>query len=80
MPAGGPPLESTRRLKELMHSYYHDVEAASDDPDRLVAACSGLAPVEVVRALGIVPYFPENHAALIGASRQAGPYLARGDG
>ncbi|MEK6687844.1 MAG: 2-dehydropantoate 2-reductase, partial [Gemmatimonadota bacterium] len=77
MPAGGPPLESTRRLKELMHSYYHDVEAASDDPDRLVAACSGLAPVEVVRALGIVPYFPENHAALIGASRQAGPYLAR---
>jgi len=33
--------------------------------------------VEVVRALGIMPYFPENHAALIGASRLAGPYIAR---
>jgi len=77
MTSGGPPLESTRRLKELMHLYYRDLEAASDDPDRLVAACSGLAPVEIVRALGISPYFPENHAALIGASRQAGPYLAR---
>lgn len=73
----GPPLEMTRRLKEIMRAYYRDVEAAADDPDRRVAACSGLAPVEIVRALGLVPYFPENHAALIGASRLAGPYLAR---
>ncbi len=73
----GPPLEMTRRLKEIMRGYYRDAEAASDDPDRRVAACSGLAPVEIVRALGLVPYFPENHAALIGASRLAGPYLAR---
>jgi len=77
MEVGGPPLEATRRLKELVHAYYVDLEVAADDPDRLVAACSGLAPVEIVRALGIVPYFPENHAALIGAARQAGPYLAR---
>lgn len=77
MPSGGPPLESTRRLKELMHGYYRDLDAASHSGDRLVAACSGLAPVEIVRALGMVPYFPENHAALIGASRQAARYIAR---
>lgn len=73
----GPPLEMRRRLKELMRTYYRDAEAASSDPDRRVAACSGLAPVELVRALGLVPYFPENHAALIGARRAAGPYIAR---
>ncbi|MEK6611536.1 MAG: 2-dehydropantoate 2-reductase [Gemmatimonadota bacterium] len=77
MPPGGPPLESTRRLKELMHQYYVDLAAAADDPGRLVAACSGLAPVEILRALDIVPYFPENHAALIAAGRRAGPYIAR---
>ncbi|MBI3569342.1 MAG: 2-dehydropantoate 2-reductase [Gemmatimonadetes bacterium] len=77
MPPGGPPLESTRRLKELMHAYYVDLAAASDDAGRQVAACSGLAPVEIVRALGIVPYFPENHAARIAADRRAGPYIAR---
>lgn len=77
MSSGGAPLESTRRLRELMHAYYKDLEVASARPDRLVAACSGLAPVEVVRALDIVPYFPENHSALIGASRQASHYLAR---
>jgi benzoyl-CoA reductase/2-hydroxyglutaryl-CoA dehydratase subunit BcrC/BadD/HgdB len=60
-----------------MHAYYCDLQAASDDPGRMVAACSGLAPVEIVRALGIVPYFPENHAAMIGAARLAGPYIAR---
>jgi 2-dehydropantoate 2-reductase len=77
MPPGGPPLESTQRLKELMRSYYVDLAEASNDPHRLVAACSGLAPVEIVRAIGIVPYFPENHAALIAATRRAGPYIAR---
>ena len=77
MSSEGPPLESTRRLKELMRAYYRDAEAASDDPSRQVAACSGLAPVELVRALGFVPYFPENHAALIVASQLAGPYIAR---
>jgi 2-dehydropantoate 2-reductase len=77
MPPGGPPLESTRRLKALMHTYYVDLAAAANDPDRLVGACSGLAPVEILRAIDIVPYFPENHAALIAAARRAGPYIAR---
>jgi 2-dehydropantoate 2-reductase len=77
MPSGGPPLESTGRLKELMHAYYVDLAAAADDPGRVVAACSGLAPVEILRALDIAPYLPENHAALIAATRRAGPYIAR---
>jgi benzoyl-CoA reductase/2-hydroxyglutaryl-CoA dehydratase subunit BcrC/BadD/HgdB len=33
--------------------------------------------VEIVRALDFAPYYPENHAALIAASRRAGPYIAR---
>lgn len=74
--APGPLLESTIRLKELVHEYYRDVGAASDAPDRMVAFCSGLAPVEIARALGITPYFPENHAALIAATHQSVHYLA----
>ncbi|HEX8946584.1 MAG TPA: 2-dehydropantoate 2-reductase [Gemmatimonadaceae bacterium] len=78
MPSGAPPLESTRRLKELVHNYYLELERASRERrGARVAACSGLAPVEVVRALGLLPYFPENHAALIAATRQSGRYIAR---
>jgi 2-dehydropantoate 2-reductase len=76
-PAPGPPLESTRRLKELIHAYYLDLDAASRASDRIVAACSSLAPVEIVRAMGLVPYFPENHAALISARGQAAACIAR---
>jgi benzoyl-CoA reductase/2-hydroxyglutaryl-CoA dehydratase subunit BcrC/BadD/HgdB len=36
-----------------------------------------MGPVEIVRALGLTPYFPENHAAMIGASRQTSRYIPR---
>ncbi len=77
MPLGRVPLEVVPKLKELLHDYYRDVQAASDDPARRVAYVSGLGPVEIVRAMGMTPYFPENHAALIGASRQTGKYIPR---
>lgn len=77
MPEGRVPLDCAPKLKELVHSHYLDLQAAADDPKRHVAWCSGLGPVEVLRALDLTLYFPENHAALIGASRQAERFLRR---
>ena len=77
MPAGRVPLRTAGKLKELVRGYFHDLEAADQDPDRLVACCSGMGPAELVRAFGMTPYFPENHAALIGASRTANTYIPR---
>ena len=77
MPRGRIPLQTAPKLKELLREYYQDVQAASDDERRGVAWISGAGPVEIVRALGMTPYFPENHAALIGASRQTGRYIPR---
>ncbi len=80
MPEGRVPLQCAPKLKELMADHYRDLGAASKDPQRHVVWSSGLAPVEILRALGLTPYFPENHAALIGASRQAEPYIRRAMG
>lgn len=77
MRPSGPPLESTRKLKELVGDYYRDLAAAGADPARKVACCTSLGPVEILRGLDLVPYLPENHAALIAASRQGGPYLSK---
>ncbi|MDY0002011.1 MAG: 2-dehydropantoate 2-reductase [Polyangia bacterium] len=77
MPDGRVPLECAPKLKELMHSHYLDLQAATQDPARRVVWCSGLGPVELLRALGLTPYFPENHAALIGASRQGSTFIRR---
>ncbi len=75
MPRGPMPLQAIPRLKELLLTYYQDVQAASDDPERRIAYASSTGPVEIVRAMGITPYFPEHHAALIGSSRQTGKYI-----
>lgn len=77
MPTGRVPLQCAPRLKELVRGYFHDLEAADQDPDRRVACCSGMGPAELLRAFDMTPYFPENHAALIGASRTSTPYILR---
>jgi len=69
-------LESTRKLKELVKAYYADL-AAAPDRGQLVGACSTLAPVEILRALDVAPYFPEHHAVVISAKHQSSRYLTR---
>ena len=80
MPQGRVPLESAPRLKEIVAGYWRELGEAGRA--RNVAWCSTHGPVEIARALGFVPYFPENHAALIGASRLTAKYirLALADG
>jgi 2-dehydropantoate 2-reductase len=80
MPSGRVPLESAPKLREIIHGYYRGLGEASRHEN--VAWCSAFGPVEIVRAMGYTPYFPENHAALIGASRLTARYirLALADG
>lgn len=77
MPSGRVPLESAPRLKEIIHGYFQELARADRDPGRHVAWCSSVGPVEIVRAMGYTPYFPENHAALIGASGLHAKYISR---
>lgn len=76
MPSGRVPLECAPRLKEIIRSYYLDLDRAGLERGRHLAWVSALGPVEVVRAMGYTPFFPENHAALIGASRLADRYIS----
>lgn len=68
----GPPLQSTRRLKELMGTYYYQGRFA-DGAVPVAWVTSGF-PVEVLRAHGFYCVYPENHAALC-AARRLGPEL-----
>lgn len=77
LPSGALPFESTHKLTELVKAYYAGLDLAERDPRQRVAACSALAPVEIVRAFGMVPYLPEHHAMLIAASGQAARAMAR---
>ncbi len=60
-------MKGSVRLKEEIQRYYSQFRRL----DQPVAWCSSVGPVEVLLAMGFLVYFPENHAALLGAQRQA---------
>jgi benzoyl-CoA reductase/2-hydroxyglutaryl-CoA dehydratase subunit BcrC/BadD/HgdB len=62
---------STRRMKELLAGVFDRLGRAAREHDAPVAWCSSVGPVEILRALGFEVFFPENHAAMLGASRRA---------
>ncbi len=65
------PLQSTARLKQLMAEHFATLDRAARERSAPVAWCTSVGPVELLRALGYQVFFPENHGALLGASRVA---------
>jgi benzoyl-CoA reductase/2-hydroxyglutaryl-CoA dehydratase subunit BcrC/BadD/HgdB len=67
--------ESTAALKATMGAYFRDVGAAAEQHTAPVAWCTSVGPAELLRALGFRVFFPENHAAMMGAARTANRYM-----
>lgn len=65
-----PRLQSQIRLKSILRDYFADLSSP-------VAWCTSAGPAEILRALGFSIYFPENHGALLGASRMAEKYIPK---
>ena len=65
------PLQSTRELKTIMQQYFSELEEASSTENRKIAWCSSIGPCELLHAMGFAVYYPENHGALLGATRSA---------
>jgi benzoyl-CoA reductase/2-hydroxyglutaryl-CoA dehydratase subunit BcrC/BadD/HgdB len=68
---------SSARLKELMAAHFTGVDRAARERSAPVAWCTSVGPVELLRALGYQVFFPENHGALLGATRMANETMAR---
>lgn len=56
-------------LKQIMKNYFLDLDAAAKNPNRKIAWCTSVGPAEILRAMGFEVFFPENHGALLGATR-----------
>ncbi len=67
--------ESSAVLKATMDAYFRDVGAAAERHTAPVAWCTSVGPAELLRALGFRVFFPENHAAMMGAARTANRYM-----
>ncbi len=66
-----PPIAMDEKMKEIMTNYYIEAKTASDSGKRVAWITSG-GPVEPLIAMDIIPVYPENHGAMIGASKMGG--------
>ena len=63
-------LRASQKMKELMTRYYIDAKMAAGTHRKIAWITSG-APVEFLMAADIIPIYPENHGAMLGASRMS---------
>jgi benzoyl-CoA reductase/2-hydroxyglutaryl-CoA dehydratase subunit BcrC/BadD/HgdB len=64
-------LRSAGPMRELMATYFKELDEAAADPEGKVAWCTSVGPAELLRSFGFTVYFPENHGAMLGSSRMA---------
>ena len=62
--------EASRVLRGVMGAYYTQL-AQGPDEGKKTAWCTSVGPAELLYALGFNVYFPENHGAMLGATRMA---------
>ena len=64
-------IKSAHLLRKIMKDYFIGLEHANK-----IAWCTSVGPAELLRSFGFEVYFPENHGALLGSTRQAGDYIS----
>jgi len=69
--AGPPTLNSAKPLKDLMAAHFGELKEAAESGERPIAWVTSVGPAELLLALGFLVYYPENHGAMLGASRMA---------
>ena len=63
-------LRASQKMKELMTRYYIEAKMAEGSDKKIAWITSG-GPVEFLIAADIIPIYPENHGAMLGASRMS---------
>ncbi len=65
------PIMAAKEMKRIMEEYFRELDEAAKTGSRKIAWCTSVGPAEILRAMGFLVYFPENHAAMLGATRAA---------
>lgn len=64
-------IAAARTMKKIMADHFYEGDAAAKEGSPKIAWCTSVGPAELLRAFGFFVYFPENHAAMLGATRMA---------
>ena len=61
-------IKSVQKMKEIMTGYYIEAKTAEQSNKKIAWITSG-GPVEPLIAMDVIPVYPENHGAMIGAAK-----------
>ena len=62
-------------MKKLMADHFYELDKAMKSKSHKIAWCTSVGPAELLRAMGFLVYFPENHGAMLGATRMATDFI-----
>jgi len=68
-------IQATGLMRKLMADYFYELDKASKEGSPKIAWCTSVGPAELLLSLGFLVYYPENHGAMLGASRAANNYI-----
>ncbi len=64
-------IAAAKACKKLMADHFYELDEASKTGRQKIAWCTSVGPAELLRGMGFLVYFPENHGAMLGATRMA---------
>ena len=64
-------IAAAKTMRKLMADHFYELDQAAKEGHPKIAWCTSVGPAELLRAMGFVVYFPENHGAMLGATRMA---------
>jgi benzoyl-CoA reductase/2-hydroxyglutaryl-CoA dehydratase subunit BcrC/BadD/HgdB len=72
-------IKSVAKMKEIMTHYYIEAKTAEQTGKKVAWITSG-GPVEPLIAMDVIPVYPENHGAMIGASKMGTELCEKAEG
>ncbi|MFH1749227.1 MAG: 2-hydroxyacyl-CoA dehydratase family protein [Planctomycetota bacterium] len=64
-------IAAVKIMRKLMADHFYELDRAVRESHPKIAWCTSVGPAELLRAMGFLVYFPENHGAMLGATRMA---------
>lgn len=68
-------IQATGYMRKIMADYFYELDRAAREGAPKVAWCTSVGPAELLLSLGFLVYYPENHGAMLGATRMAGTFI-----
>jgi benzoyl-CoA reductase/2-hydroxyglutaryl-CoA dehydratase subunit BcrC/BadD/HgdB len=73
--SGIKKIQATGLMRKIMADYFYELDNAAKAGSPKVAWCTSVGPAELLLSLGFLVYYPENHGAMLGATRGASQYI-----